>query len=100
VLYLIGLVVSGLVVGALGRLAIPGPNPMSIGKTILVGIGGSFLGGLVGYLLFRNGGGLILSVLGAALIVWLLERRQGSAVGPFDTHSDLRRPGPQQPYRQ
>lgn len=75
ILYLIGLVLSGLVVGALGRLAIPGPNPMSIGKTILIGIGGSFLGGLVGYLLFRNGGGLILSVLGAALIVWLLERR-------------------------
>ena len=98
-LYLIGLVVSGLVVGALGRLAIPGPNPMSIGKTILVGIGGSFLGGLVGYLLFRNGGGLILSVLGAALIVWLLERRQRS-VGGYDTRSDLGRPGPQQPYRQ
>ena len=75
-LYLIGLVVSGLVVGALGRLAIPGPNPMSIGKTILVGIGGSFLGGLVGYALFRGRSGLILSVLGAALIVWLLERRR------------------------
>jgi uncharacterized membrane protein YeaQ/YmgE (transglycosylase-associated protein family) len=99
VLYLIGLVVSGLVVGALGRLAIPGPNPMSIGKTILVGIGGSFLGGLVGYLLFRNGGGLILSVLGAALIVWLLERRQ-RPVGGSDPRSDLGRPGPQQPYRQ
>lgn len=75
-LYLLGLVVSGLVVGALGRLAVPGPNPMSIGTTILVGIGGSFLGGLVGYLLFRGRGGLILSLLGAALIVWLLERRR------------------------
>ena len=98
-LYLLGLVVSGLVVGALGRLAIPGPNPMSIGRTILVGIGGSFIGGLVGYLLFRNGGGLILSVLGAALIVWLLERRQ-SSVGAFGDRSDLRRQGPQEPYRQ
>lgn len=86
-LYLLGLVVSGLVVGALGRLAIPGPNPMSIGKTILVGIGGSFLGGLVGYLLFRGGGGLILSVLGAALIVWLLERRRG----PLQGQAPLRR---------
>ncbi len=74
--YVIGLIVSGLVVGALGRLAIPGPNPMSIGRTILVGISGSFLGGLVGYALFRGRSGLILSVLGAALIVWLLERRR------------------------
>ena len=75
ILYILALVLTGLVVGALGRLAIPGPNPMSIGATILVGLGGSLLGGLVGGLLFgRNGGGLILAVLGAALIVWLLER--------------------------
>jgi len=75
--YVLSLVLGGLVVGALGRFAIPGPNPMSIGATILVGIGGSFLGGLVGALLFgRRGGGLLLAVAGAALIVWLLERRR------------------------
>jgi uncharacterized membrane protein YeaQ/YmgE (transglycosylase-associated protein family) len=73
--YLLALVLTGLIVGALGRLAVPGPNPMSIGATILVGLGGALLGGLVGLLLFgRNGGGIILAVLGAALIVWLLER--------------------------
>jgi len=48
VLSLVGLVVSGLVVGALGRLTIPRPNPMSAGVTILVGIGGSLIGGLGG----------------------------------------------------
>ena len=74
--YIIGLILSGLIVGALGRLAIPGPNPMSIGLTILVGVGGSLLGGLVGNLLFNRPGGLILAVLGAALIVWLLQRNQ------------------------
>ena len=79
-LNLIGAVISGLVVGALGRLAIPGPNPMSITMTILVGIGGSLLGGLVGFLLFGNRGGLLLSVLGAALIVWLLDRRRSPPV--------------------
>ena len=76
VLYLVGLVISGLIVGALGRLALPGPNPMSIGVTILVGISGSFIGGLVGAILFNRPGGLILSVIGAALIVWLLQRRR------------------------
>jgi uncharacterized membrane protein YeaQ/YmgE (transglycosylase-associated protein family) len=79
ILYILGLILSGLVVGALGRLAIPGPNPMSIGATILVGIGGSLLGGLVGALLFNRPGGLILAVLGAALIVWLLERNRARA---------------------
>ena len=48
---------------------------MSIGVTILVGLGGAFLGGLVGAVLFgRNGGGIFLAVAGAALIVWLLDR--------------------------
>ena len=79
-LYILGLIISGLIVGALGRLAIPGPNPMSVPMTILVGIGGSLLGGLVGYLLFGrgNGGGILLSVAGAALIVWLIQRTQNN----------------------
>ena len=74
--YLISLVISGLIVGALGRLAIPGRNPMSIPQTILVGIGGSLIGGAVGALIFGRRGGLFLAVLAAALIVYLLERFQ------------------------
>jgi len=76
--FLLLLLISGLVVGALGRLAIPGPNPMSIGMTILVGIGGSLLGGLVGRVLLGRPGGLLLSVAGAALIVWLVQRNSGT----------------------
>ena len=74
--YILALVVSGLIVGALGRLVIPGPNPMSIPLTILVGIGGSLIGGLVGGLLFNRTGGLVFAVLGAALIVWLMDKRR------------------------
>ena len=77
--YVLGLVISGLVVGALGRLAIPGPNPMSLGMTLAVGLGGSFLGGIVGAILFNRAGGLLLSVLGAALIVWILQRTRQRA---------------------
>ena len=73
---IIGLVISGLVVGALGRLAIPGPNPMSIGLTILVGIGGAILGTIVGAVLgLPLGLLLILQIMGAALIVYLMQRR-------------------------
>jgi uncharacterized membrane protein YeaQ/YmgE (transglycosylase-associated protein family) len=83
VFLILALILSGLIVGALGRLAIPGPNPMSIPMTILVGLGGSFIGGLIGRLLFgNNGGGLILSVAGAALIVWLIQRRQHTVGSP------------------
>jgi len=81
IVFLIVLAVAGLVVGALGRLALPGPDPMGIGATILVGIGGSIIGGLIGWLLFgRNGGGILLSVVGAALIVYLIRRSRGGSL--------------------
>jgi uncharacterized membrane protein YeaQ/YmgE (transglycosylase-associated protein family) len=44
---LIGILLSGLIVGALARFALPGRDPLSIWKTILLGILGSLLGGLV-----------------------------------------------------
>ncbi len=74
--FIVVLLVSGLIIGALGRLIIPGPNPMSISMTIAVGVGGSLLGGLVGRLLLGRPGGFILAVLCAALIVWLIQRGQ------------------------
>jgi uncharacterized membrane protein YeaQ/YmgE (transglycosylase-associated protein family) len=72
------LVLGGLVIGALGRLAIPGPNPMSIGMTILVGIGGSLAGGIIGWVLTggRAAGGWVLAVLCAAGIVYLMDRQR------------------------
>lgn len=77
-LFILLLVLSGLIVGALGRLAIPGPNPMTLGMTILVGLGGSLIGGLVGRLILGRPGGLLLGVAGAALIVWLMQRNRAS----------------------
>ena len=51
---LIVLVVGGLIVGGLARLALPGPDPMSIPMTIVLGIAGSFLGGLVARIFLRQ----------------------------------------------
>lgn len=82
VVYLFLLVLSGLVVGALGRLALPGPDPMGIGATILIGIAGSFLAGLVALALFhgQRGGGLLLSVLFATGLVYLVRRSRGGTL--------------------
>jgi uncharacterized membrane protein YeaQ/YmgE (transglycosylase-associated protein family) len=64
------IVLSGLVIGALGRLAVPGPDPMPIWATILLGIVGSIVGGAVAVALgFGVGGVFVLSVLAATLIV-------------------------------
>jgi len=80
--YLILLAVSGLIVGGLGRLALPGPDPMSIGMTILIGLAGSFIGGLFVLLVTggRSAGGIVVSVAGATLIVYLMRRRRGGSL--------------------
>jgi uncharacterized membrane protein YeaQ/YmgE (transglycosylase-associated protein family) len=75
---IISILISGLIVGALGRLAVPGPNPMGIGLTILVGIGGAIVGTFVGVLLGGNFWLIvILQVLAAAGIIYLMQRNRG-----------------------
>jgi uncharacterized membrane protein YeaQ/YmgE (transglycosylase-associated protein family) len=73
--FLLGLVLTGLILGALGRLIVPGRQAMSVPMTILVGVGGSLAGGFVGRVLFGRPGGFILGVACSALIVYLLSRR-------------------------
>lgn len=69
-LLLIWIVLGGLIVGALGRLAVPGRDPMPLWLTILIGIVGSIAGGMVALALgFGAGGVFVLSVLAATLIV-------------------------------
>jgi len=64
------IVVVGLVIGALGRLAVPGRDPMPIWLTILVGLIGAFVGGAIAVSLGFGGGGIfIVSVLVATLVV-------------------------------
>jgi uncharacterized membrane protein YeaQ/YmgE (transglycosylase-associated protein family) len=45
----VGVLVSAFVTGGLARLAVPGPDPMPIWLTILVGLGGSLGGGGIAY---------------------------------------------------
>ena len=76
VLYVIAIALSGLIVGALARLLLPGRDPMSIFETILVGIGGSLIAGLVVRYVFDSeaGPGFLLSVLCALLIVFVVRK--------------------------
>ncbi len=76
-LYLILLFVIGLIVGGLARLLLPGPDPMGIGMTAVVGVAGTLVAGLFSwYVLHRHGAGLVLSVLFSMLLVWLRRRSQ------------------------
>jgi uncharacterized membrane protein YeaQ/YmgE (transglycosylase-associated protein family) len=76
-LYVIFLFVIGLIVGGLARLLLPGPDPMGIGMTAIVGVSGTLAAGLFSwYVLHRHGAGLVLSVLFSMLLVWFYRRSQ------------------------
>ncbi len=62
------IVLTGLVVGALGRLAVPGKDPMPLWLTIAIGLAGSIVGGAIA-IGFGAGGVFVLAVLVATLIV-------------------------------
>jgi uncharacterized membrane protein YeaQ/YmgE (transglycosylase-associated protein family) len=65
---IIGLIIAGLIIGALGRLVHPGRDPMPIWLTILIGIAAALIAGLIiGGLL-----GFILAVVIAAGLVALV----------------------------
>jgi uncharacterized membrane protein YeaQ/YmgE (transglycosylase-associated protein family) len=69
------IVVVGLVIGALGRLAVPGRDPMPIWLTLVIGLIGAFLGGAIAVSLGFGGGAIfVISVLVATLIVMAYRR--------------------------
>jgi uncharacterized membrane protein YeaQ/YmgE (transglycosylase-associated protein family) len=80
--YILVLALSGLIVGGLARLALPGPDPMGIGLTILIGLAGSFVGGLLTLAITggRSAGGIVVSVACSTLIVYLIRRSRGGSI--------------------
>lgn len=69
----------GFIVGALARFVLPGRRPMGCLATILAGIAGSFIAGLIVRALTGNQSykpGWIASILGAMFVVWLYTRSQ------------------------
>jgi uncharacterized membrane protein YeaQ/YmgE (transglycosylase-associated protein family) len=71
---IIGLIIVGLIVGALGRLIHPGSDPMGILSTIAIGIASALL---VGWLVGGGILGFILAVIVAAVLVALVARMWG-----------------------
>ncbi len=92
IVFLIILFVEGLFVGALARLLLPGPDPMGLWMTALVGLCGSFSAGLFSwYVLHRHGAGLILSVVFSMAVVWIYRRTHTASRGPRGRRSSSTR---------
>jgi uncharacterized membrane protein YeaQ/YmgE (transglycosylase-associated protein family) len=92
IVYLVVLLLTGLVVGAFSRLALPGKDPLSIPATIAVGVGGSLLAGVITYAIWGEGTGpgLLLSIVCGALIMYLVRRSRGGGLMNPGTPRDRR----------
>ena len=79
---LIGTLFVGLIVGAIARFLMPGEQKMGWILTILLGIGGSMLAGYVGQAMgwyqAGQGAGWIASVLGAVVLLFVVQKVRGS----------------------
>lgn len=82
IVYFLWLALGGLILGALARLALPGPDPMGIGMTILVGLGGSIAAGLVVWAITgeRETANLLVAFAFSVLIVYLIRRSRGGTL--------------------
>ena len=69
---LIGLIIVGLVIGALARLVLPGRQPIGLLRTLLLGVAGAVIGGIIASLIGTgdvfelNFIGFVVAVLAAA----------------------------------
>ena len=78
----------GLIAGLIAKLIMPGKDPGGLLITMLIGIGGSFLGSFIGNRLgFATAGsnnlfsmGLVFAVLGALLILYIWKKIVGPKV--------------------
>jgi uncharacterized membrane protein YeaQ/YmgE (transglycosylase-associated protein family) len=72
--FIIGLILVGLLVGALGRLVHPGPDPMGILMTLGIGIASMLIVGILLHGALGALGSFIVAVIVAALIVAIWAR--------------------------
>lgn len=80
---MIGFLVAGLVIGALARLLKPGKQNLSVIATLLLGLAGSVIGGLIANLLGTgdifelNVVGFVAAVIAAVLLIGVAEGASG-----------------------
>ena len=80
---MIGFIVAGLVIGALARLLKPGKQHLSLLATLLLGLAGSVIGGLIANVLGTGGIfelnvlGFVVAVIAALLLVGVAEGASG-----------------------
>jgi len=91
---LIGFLVFGLIVGALARLLLPGKQKIGLVLTLVLGVIGSVIGGLIANAL-GTGDVFELNILGSVvavvIAVALLAAAESAGIGAGDKRGELKR---------
>ena len=82
--WIISSLITGIIVGAIARLLMPGQDRMGCLLTALLGIAGSFVGGFIGTLVWGGpdryhfrASGFLMSIVGSMVLLLLLRLIRG-----------------------
>jgi len=77
IMSIISMIVVGFIVGVLARFFYPGAVAMGFWATVILGIVGSFIGGVIGSLIFKSAdgkfhpAGFFMSLIGALIALYV-----------------------------
>lgn len=75
---IIWMAIVGLIVGAIAKLLMPGRDPGGLLVTMLLGVAGALIAGLIGRAVGwyepGEGAGIIASIIGAMILLWIYRR--------------------------
>ncbi|MDQ3895515.1 MAG: SHOCT domain-containing protein [Actinomycetota bacterium] len=72
--FLVIVLAGGLLIGALARLAVPGPDPMPLWATAALGVAGSVVGGVIARVALGSAGGLPIGFAASVLLLIVYRR--------------------------
>lgn len=82
-LHIIWSIIIGFIVGLIARAVMPGMQHMGFWMTVLIGVAGSFVGGMLARLFSKpkegepyHPAGLLLSVVGALIVLFVVGKLQ------------------------
>jgi uncharacterized membrane protein YeaQ/YmgE (transglycosylase-associated protein family) len=94
--HILWMLIVGLVAGAIAKLVMPGKDGGGVLTTMLLGVGGSFLAGLLGRALgwYRpgQGAGIVGSIVGAVILLAIYRLAIGRGLGRHDRRVDRTSP--------
>ena len=91
-LNILGLIVVGLIIGVLARLALPSRQRIGLWLTLALGVAGALIGGLIasaigtGDIFELNVIGFIVAVIAAAILISVVDRGSASRGGAAPRH--------------